>query len=329
MEKQFVTDLKDRDQVQSVFVAQAKNVQVGKNGKQYISMSLCDVSGAIDARVWDNIDHISRVFDTGDFVKVKGQVQIFQNRKQLIVHGIEKASSSEVDLKSLVKVSARDLDEMYSELLQIVKEIEDDKIRELTLNIIQNPEIKPKLMRCPAAKTIHHAYVGGLIEHILSICGTMNFLASHYPVLRKDLLIFGAIFHDLGKIWELDIEGGIHYTDAGRLVGHLVLSSELIEKTASQILGFPEDLKNILKHLVLSHHGRLEYGSPKRPKFLEAFVVAAIDDFDSKMNTLSTFMQGEKRGGQKWSRYYPEYDRYFYLGLLPESETEPGQEESQ
>lgn len=318
--KQFVKDLNDKDQVQSVFAVKDKNIQTGKNGRPYMSLSLQDISGTIDARIWDNVEAISRKFSGGDFVQVKGQIQLFQNRKQLIVHSIDKAEAGSFQVSDLMKASSRLSEEMFEELLQIVKTIKNDHIRELVLNIIQDREIHEKLLRCPAAKTIHHAYIGGLLEHVLSICGLMNFISGHYPVLDRDLLIFGAIFHDLGKVWELDVQGGIHYTDEGRLVGHLVLASEVIEKNASKILGFPVELKNILKHIVLSHHGRLDYGSPKRPKLLEAYVVAAIDDFDSKMNNLENYMREEKKSGEKWSRYNSSFDRYFYLNWLPDDD---------
>ena len=145
----------------------------------------------------------------------------------------------------------------------------------------------------------------------------MESLALCYPFLNRDLLIFGAIFHDLGKIWELQFETATSYTDAGRMMGHLVMSVEFIEKLSQQIPKFPEELKNNLKHIVLSHHGKLEYGSPKLPQFLEAYVVAAIDDFDSKINTIHSFIQSEKQTGQKWSRYNQMFDRYFYLGIGP------------
>lgn len=320
--KQFIAKLEDKETVHSVFIARDKNVQTGKNGRPYLSMLLADTSGAIDARIWDNVDKISKEFENGDFVQVKGAIQVYQNRKQLIVHNILKAEPGSYDISELVKSAARPSEEMYDELISIVKEIKNEHIRTLVLKVLQEPDIKAKILICPAAKTIHHAYVGGLLEHILSICGMMKFVAGHYPVLDRDLLVFGAIFHDLGKIWELEVQGGIRYTDEGRLVGHLVLSSELIEKEASQILGFPAELKNVLKHIVLSHHGRLEYGSPKRPKLLEAFVVAAIDDFDSKMNTLENYMRDEKRSGASWSRYNPSFDRYFYLDRLPEEAEE-------
>ena len=327
--KQYVSDLKEKDAVNSVFIVRDKTVQVGKNGRPYISMLLSDITGSIDGRIWDNVELMANSFDSGDFVRVKGQVQLYQNRKQLITHGMQKAQGDEYELSDLMKSSQRNPREMYEELIGLVREMQNQHIRELTLNILQDPDIADRLKKSPAAKSIHHAYIGGLLEHVLSICKIMSFLGSHYPVLNRDLLYFGAIFHDLGKIWELEVDGGIHYTDEGRLVGHLVLSSELIEKTASKILGFPAETKNVLKHIVLSHHGKLEYGSPKRPKMLEAFVVAAIDDFDSKMNTLEFYMAEEKKTGETWTRYNASFERYFYLNWFPMPEapptkTEPG-----
>ena len=191
--KQFVSQLKDKDAVQSIFMAVNKTVQTGKNGKPYMSLHLSDVSGTIDARAWDGIDKLAKSFESGDFVRVKGQVQLFQNRKQLIVHNLQKADRQEYRIKDLVKASERDPEEMYEELVETIKEMKNEHIRQLSLAVVQDQEIHEKLLRCPAAKTIHHAYIGGLLEHVLSICKLMYFIADHYKVLDRDLLVFGAI----------------------------------------------------------------------------------------------------------------------------------------
>jgi 3'-5' exoribonuclease len=185
------------------------------------------------------------------------------------------------------------------------------------LDVLNDAELRPKILQAPAAKSIHHAYVSGLLEHVLSICGLMKFLHGHYRnqgiELKLDYLIFGAIFHDIGKIWELELTHGIAYTDKGKLLGHMAMAVELIEKKSSRILGFPEMTKDLLKHIVLSHHGKLEYGSPKLPMFLEAFLVAAIDDLDSKVNTIGMFIQSERASGETWSKFHPLFERYFLL----------------
>ena len=315
--KVFVRDFSEKQTVNSVFLVRDKAYLVGKNGKPYISMFLSDASGSCDSRIWDNVDIFNETFQNGDIVRVKGQVQIFQGRKQFVVHRLEKAQPNEYNMDDFVTRSARPPEVMFAELLQLVEKMQDRNIRQLVLEVLNDSEVRARLLVSPAAKSIHHAYQGGLLEHILSICGLMTVLHAHYErfgtELKLDLLIFGAIFHDIGKIWELDIDQGISYTDKGKLIGHMVLAVELVEKKASRILGFPEELKDILKHIILSHHGKVEYGSPKLPMFLEAFLVAAIDDLDSKINTIDMFMRSERATGDRWSKYNQLFDRYFFL----------------
>ena len=321
-EKQFVRDLREKQPVNSLFLAKDKATLVGKNGKSYISMSLADASGAIDARVWDNVEQAASAFQAGEIVRVKGVVQLFQNRRQLVVHKIEKADLQSVRLADFLSTAKRDSQDMLAQLSAIAETLEDRCVRQLVLDCLTDPEVRPRLLVAPAAKSIHHAYVGGLLEHVLSICGLMRALHAHYGSmgvqLNLDYLLFGAIFHDLGKIWELEVDGGIAYTDKGKLLGHMVMSVELIERKASRILAFPEELKDKLKHIVLSHHGRLEYGSPKTPMFLEAFIVAAVDDLDSKIACIDAFVQGERDqtragSGERWSRFNTLFERHFLL----------------
>lgn len=316
--KIFVRDLQDKQTFTSCFLAKDKTLLTGKNGKAYLSVALADQTGAADSRIWDNVETIAEAFQSGDVVKVKGQVQIFQGRKQVVVHRLERALPEEYQMSDLVGASRRSPDEMMAELMKIASEFEDTAIRQLVLDCLNDSELRPKLLRAPAAKSIHHAYSGGLLEHVLSICGLMKSLHAHYRLqdvdLKLDYLLFGAIFHDIGKVWELDPEGGISYTDKGKLLGHMIMAVELVEKKASRIFGFPEETKDHLKHIILSHHGRLEYGSPKVPMFLEAFLVAAIDDLDSKINTIAMFTKSEREaGGDKWSRFNQLFERYFLL----------------
>jgi 3'-5' exoribonuclease len=319
--KIFVRDLQEKQVFHSIFLVRDKALLSGKNGKSYISLYLTDNSGAIDSRVWDNVEALAELFHSGDVIRVKGVVQMFQGRRQAVIHKVEKALPEEYDMNDFVSSSRRPPEQMMAELLKHVEEIENHHIRQITLEVLNDPEIRPKLLRAPAAKTIHHAYLGGLLEHVLSICGLMKFIAAHYESqgvkLKRDFLIFGAIFHDIGKIWELEYETGISYSDRGKLIGHMVMAVELVEKKASRLLGFPEDLKDLLKHIILGHHGRLEYGSPKLPMFLEAYLVAFIDDLDSKINTIDQFVKAETasvgESGEKWSRFNQLFERYFLL----------------
>jgi 3'-5' exoribonuclease len=322
MEKLFVSDLQDKQSLHTTFLAKNKTLLTDKKGNQYISLFLSDKSGSVDAKIWDNIERMNNLFDSGDIVIVKGQVQLFQNKKQIVIHKIDPIKEEVVNFEDYVGEVTRSPEEILQELLQLVNKVDNEHIKQLINNTLSDPQIKEPLLKSPAAKSIHHVKVGGLIEHILSISQLMVFISQQYPKLNFDLLLFGAIFHDLGKIWELEwTNKGIRYTDKGRLVGHLVMSSELVEKKTSQIFGFPEDLGIILKHIILSHHGKLEYGSPKLPQLLEAYVVWMIDDFDSKVDSISQFMDNDISGDEKWSSYNNLYTRHFFKNNFKKSET--------
>lgn len=317
MELVSIRQLNDKDVInERIFLVKDKNLGVGKTGKPFLTILLGDQTGHIDARLWDNVEELQSKFEIGDLVKIKGLVQIYNQRKQIIVHRLDKVVDLAIN-KDDYKIKEKEIDThaLYSELFQFIQKVENHQIKQLMTDCLQDEEIKQRLLRSPAAKTIHHAHRGGLLEHIVSICKLMDFVGSHYKYLNKDLLFFGAIFHDIGKIWELDTtpQQQTFYTQAGQLLGHMLLSCELIEKKAQRILGFSEELKMALKHIVLSHHGQLEYGSPKKPMFPEAMIVAMIDDFDSKVDTMMGFINIERQTGEQWSRYHEGFDRYFWL----------------
>lgn len=314
--KQLISELQDKAAVQSAFLVKDKARQTGKNGKSYLAVRLTDKSGEIDARIWDNIDEFDSRFEVDDFVQVKGSVQSFQGRQQLVISTIESLNPYEVTIEDFLPTSERPAEEMFQELLSLLSDVRNPFIKQLMLNTLNDPSIKPLFVRAPAAKSIHHAYLSGLLEHTLSICGLMRFIGGHYKGVDSDLLIFGAVFHDIGKIWELSFDKSLGYTDVGRLVGHIPMGSELIEKKCAEIPNFPFDLKNKLKHIVLGHHGKMEYGSPKLPSFLEAVIVGMVDDLDSKINQIQKFVETEKRAspeGTRWSRFNKEFQRYFLL----------------
>jgi 3'-5' exoribonuclease len=317
--KKFIRDLKEKEHVQTVFLVTEKNTGVDRNGKPFMSMALSDASGQINARMFEKVDAAAGGFESGDVVWVKGFVQLFQSRKQLIVNEIRKATEPEYNMTELIADLGGDPRAHLDGLLKISGSLANPFVRQLLLSTLNDQEIQPLLLKAPAAKTIHHAYRGGLIEHIHSIVQVMEALAKHYSFLDRSLLVFGAIYHDIGKIFEMDISEGIRYTQSGRLVGHMVLACEMIEKKADAIADFPVDLRDILKHIVLSHHGKLEYGSPKLPMIAEAIVVAMIDDLDSRMNTLFHFLKGEAESvppTEKWTHYHSGFERYFYLDFF-------------
>lgn len=318
MERKPISHLTDKEMIEQVFLVSEKYMGTGKNGRPFLAVKLSDQSGVLDGRLWDRVDELARLFEVGQLIRVKGQIQIFQNRKQLVLHRLELSTES-LKVEDFLPQSSQDAAENFAQLVGIVTRVKSSHLKQLIMDTLEDPEIKPLFLRAPAAKSIHHAWVGGLLEHILSICHLMEFIGSHYKFLNKDFLIFGAIFHDIGKIWELELDQGIQYSDKGRLLGHMLMGCELVDKKASRILGFPEELKDLCKHIILSHHGKMEYGSPKRPKFLEAYVVAMIDDFDSKVAAIHQLIELERvqtSGAQdpvKWSRYSELHDRYFLL----------------
>lgn len=311
-EKVFISSLSEKQSISTTFLAKNKILLKDKKGKSYISCQLSDSSGDIDAKAWDNIELLEGTFQSGDIVWVKGVVQVYQNRKQLVMHKVERFDGT-VNVQDYLKKSDVDPEEMLQKLIQVVETIQSGYVKQLITDTITDPTIKPLLLVAPAAKSVHHAKMGGLLEHILSIVNLCDSVVKNYPVLNRDLLIFGAIFHDIGKIWELKIDdGGIHYTDKGRMIGHLVMAVELIEKKASKIFNFPEQLKDICKHMILAHHGKFEYGSPKLPQTLEAYMVWMLDDLDSKMDSIQQAMRLPS-GDENWSAFSPMFDRYFYL----------------
>ncbi len=317
--KKFIRDLKEKDHAQTVFIVNEKATGVDRNGKAFMSLSLSDASGQINARMFEKVDAVAGLFESGDVVWIKGFVQVFQGRKQMIINDVRKAVESEYQMNELIADLGGDPRAHLASLLKTIESLTNPHVKQLLHLTLTDPEIQSLLLKAPAAKTIHHAYRGGLIEHIHSIVQVMESLAKHYTFLDRSLLIFGAIFHDLGKIYELDLSEGIHYTQKGKLVGHMVLACEIIDAKVSGIADFPVDLLDILKHIVLSHHGKIEYGSPKLPMIAEAIVVAMIDDLDSRMNTLYHFLKSEVENvgaDEKWTHYHPGFERYFYLDFF-------------
>lgn len=314
--KQFIRDLEEKDQIKSVFIATDKVVMTDRNGKNYLSLNIKDATGSINARMWDRVDEYENSFQSGDFVWIKGHVQVYQNRRQVILHDIKQAPEGDYNLDDFVSGTEKSVDDLWKEFLGYLDSIEDVQIQKLLKDMSQDAEFQGLLKKAPAAKSIHHAYMGGLLEHIISICGLMDAVASHYKWLNRDYLIFGAIFHDIGKVEELVFESGIQYSDKGKLVGHMNIACGYVDKYSRNIEGMTELKKDILKHIILSHHGKLEYGSPKLPFFPEAMIVAMIDDLDSKLNTIFKFMESELEGGESWSRFHQGFERYFYMDIF-------------
>jgi len=307
----FIKDLKPKDNVQSSFLVKSKQMPVARNGKAYLSLYLMDRTGEMDSRVWDNVEELSQYFAEGDVVSVSAKVHAFQNRLQMIVQDLVTIPTAQIELKDYLPQSSENLERLYVELIQIFEKLENPWVRRLSLMLLKDPEISERFKICPAAKTIHHAFLGGLLVHSLNVIKLVDAVLPLYRDISRDIMIFGAAFHDFGKIFELDYKSNFGYTDEGRLVGHIAIGVNLIDRKIQKIEGFPKELEWQLKHILLSHHGKLEYGSPKRPHTIEAEILSQLDNLDSKIDSIQGFMKSENNNG-RWTGHHRAYDQYYY-----------------
>ncbi len=312
MSKVFVSDIRDRDQVSSVFLVKEKTMAMAKNGKPYMTLHLMDKSGEIEGRVWDNVDVIAARFEKDDFISIRSKASVYLGKMQLIISELSKVPENEVRLADFLPESDRDSGEMVAELGYLVASLADDNLRKLLNSFFDDSEFMGLYTIAPAAKGMHHVYLGGLMEHSLAVAKLVDGMAPLYPGLNRDLLIAGALLHDVGKVREMTYLRSFDYTDEGKLLGHITIGTEMIQKKVSSIPGFPVDLAMLLKHMILSHHGQYEYGSPKRPKTIEATVLNYLDDLDSKINGIRTHIRKETVNHSRWTSYHRLYDRYFY-----------------
>ena len=312
----FVKDLKLREEIETLFYVKYFSLMEARDGRKYISMILTDSTGDLESRIWSNTEEYSLHLSPGHFVKARGKLNLYQGRKQFIIQEIEKIKNDQVNEDDFIYKSARPPEEMYQQLLKIVENANDYYIKTLLLSILQDPSISKKLKICPAGKSIHHAYRSGLLEHILSCAELAQFLSPRYRA-NFNYVLAGCILHDLCKIYELSEGFPVEYTEEGKLVGHLVRGLELIDRFAQSLEGFPYSMKLHLKHILLSHHGEYQFGSPKLPQTSEAMLVHLIDLMDSKMNALETIKRTDSQEND-WSVYVKHLDRMVYKLPLPQ-----------
>lgn len=306
----FIKDLKPKDEVRTTLLVKSKDLFSNKNGKPYLNLLLSDKTGDVDTRIWEDAENIGATFNEGDIVAIGGKTHLFQNRLQLVIEHLVVVNPQEVRIDDYIKSTDQNLEILYGELIEKFKSLENPWIKQLGLKLLEDPEIAKRYKVCPAAKTIHHAFVGGLLVHSLQLIKLVDAILPLYQKINRDLLVFGAAFHDFGKIYELNYQGKPGYTDEGKLVGHITIGAILIDRKIQEIPGFPQDLDWELKHMVLSHHGKLEYGSPKTPATLEADILAHLDLFDSRVNSIQTLLENDTTEGG-WTAYHKAYDQYY------------------
>jgi 3'-5' exoribonuclease len=310
MKTAFVTDLLSEQTITSFFLVHEKELRNTREGRAYLRLELGDRSGTIEARMWDQFENVARDINRDDFVKVQARVELYRNRPQLAVQQVRLAKPEEIDLADYLPHTTADVEKMFAELRGYAESISNPWLKQLTLSMIADPEIARCYKRAPAAKVMHHAYLGGLLEHVISLCGMARRVATHYPELDVDLLLTAAILHDVGKLEELCYERAIGYTTPGQLLGHIVMELETVTRAIDKIPGFPAPLKTVVQHLLISHHGQYEFGSPKLPMIREAMVFHYLDDLDSKLGAVRVAL-ATASGDEEWSAYSPALGRKF------------------
>jgi len=302
MKTLFVKDLTADQSITTFFLVHEKEIRNTTGGKPYLRMELGDRSGTVEARMWEQFEIAAKSIGRDDFVKVQARVEIYRNRPQLSLQQFRLARPEEIDLADYLPHTPHNVEELYQQLLRYVDGMENPWLKQLVARILNEPAIASRYKRAPAAKVMHHAYLGGLLEHVVGLCGLAKLVAAHYPELDLDLLLTAAMLHDVGKLDELCYERSVAYTTEGQLLGHIVMELETVAKAMDAIGGFPAKLKTVVQHILISHHGQYEFGSPKLPMIREALVFHYLDDMDSKMAAVRAAL-GIESGEEYWSVY--------------------------
>ena len=309
MKSPYVSELGPNQVITACFLVQSKDIRQKKTGDPYLSLILGDRTGEIEAKMWDNVGEAIDVFERDDFVKVKGLLQVYQNRLQLTIHKMAKVHDQDIDFGDFFPASERNPEEMWAELRGIVAEVGNPHLRALLEAFLADEKLARAYRLAPAAKHVHHAFLGGLLEHVLSLCHLSKLVAGHYKDVDLDLLLAGAILHDIGKTAELSYERSFGYTSEGQLLGHIVIGLRMMNDKLALFPDFPEKLRVLLEHLVVSHHGELEFGSPKVPLFLEALLLHHLDNLDSKMECMRAVAARDRHVDGFWTGYSAPLER--------------------
>jgi 3'-5' exoribonuclease len=289
--------------ITSSFVVTTKQVKPKKSGEPYLALTLADRCGQIEAKMWDNVEDALDAFEQDDFLKVKGLLNKYKNRFQITVHKLRRMADSEVDFADYLPKTTKNIDELWLTLAEFVSSFQDQHLKAVVEAFMSDPEIATAYRSAPAAKTLHHAYIGGLLDHVLSLFRSCDLVCRNYPQINRDLLLTGAFLHDIGKIHELAYTRSFSYTSRGQLLGHMIIELEMLQAKIAAIPGFPDELKTLLEHLIISHHGQYEFGSPKLPMFPEALMLHYLDDLDSKMESMRAHFEREAETDSNWTSY--------------------------
>lgn len=320
MTRRFINQLGDGEALDQVFLASEKQLRTNRNGNLYLQLRVSDRTGSLTAMLWNAQQKHFDGFENGDFVTIKGTAQIYNGAMQVLAREVNKASNSNIDEGDFVTVSTEKLETMVARVAEMLRAVRNEPLRNLAECFLLDEEFMRSLKRAPAGVKNHHAYHGGLLEHMLSLMEVSLLIAPRYPKLDQDLLIFGAFLHDLGKLRELTYSPDLGYSDQGQLLGHMVqgvvMLDEKIADTARQTGSeFPQELADQLRHMIVSHHGKLEFGSPKVPMTLEAVALHYLDSLDAKLHSFEQLIEEDVNPASKWTVYHPSIGRKIFKGL--------------
>ena len=320
MTRRFINQLGDGEQVREVYLVGGKQLRQNRKGNLYLQMQLSDRTGSINGMLWNANDRIASTFHNGDFVEIEGTSQFYNGAMQIIVNNLEPAKEDTVNEEDFIHISREESEAYINQIRELVQRIEDPHLRNLMDTFMADETFMKRFSRAPAAVKLHHAYHGGLLEHVSNLMRVSAAIAAFYPdEIDRDLLVVGAFVHDLGKIDELCFERDLGYTDAGQLIGHLVMGVSLLEKRLAeveQLSGepFPKALALQLKHMIVSHHGRLDFGSPKVPMTYEAIALHLLDDLDAKIHQFQQVIAGDANEDSHWTVFHQGLQRKLYKG---------------
>ncbi len=298
----YISELYEGEMVQEVYLCKQVQTLKAKTGKSYMSLQLQDKTGLLDGKIWELTNGIAH-FEAMDYIKVDGQVTVFQGTPQLSIRRVRKADEGEYSVDDYMPCTDKDIKTMLEELNGYIRTIGNPYLKQLAEEFFGNRSFLELFQKHSAAKSVHHAFVGGLLEHTVSVTATCDYLAGRYPVLNRDLLITAAMFHDIGKLKELSEFPENEYTDEGNLLGHIYMGTEMIGRKIEGIPGFPKLLAAELKHCILAHHGELEFGSPKKPAICEALALSMADNLDAKMETMKELLKNPDTAVNGWMGY--------------------------
>jgi 3'-5' exoribonuclease len=289
--------------VTSNFVVVSKQIKPKKTGEPYLALTLGDRSGQLEAKMWDNVEEVLNAFEQDDFLKIKGLINKYKNRFQLTVHKLRKLGDQEIEFSDYLPKTTKNIDELWQTLAAFVASFQNPHLKSLLQAFMSDPEIAAAYRNAPAAKTLHHAYIGGLLDHVVSLFRSCDLVCRNYPQVNRDLLLTGVFLHDIGKIHELTYNRSFSYTTRGQLLGHMIIELEMLQAKLSLVPDFPAELKTLIEHLIISHHGEYEFGSPKLPMFPEALLLHYMDDLDSKMEAMRAHFEREAAMESPWTSY--------------------------